>query len=345
MNDKKITVLGAGSWGTALAIHLARIGYSPYLWSHRDSLIDEIKHTRKNSRYLSDAWIPETVNLCTDLEKAVINASVLIAVVPSHAFREVMIQARPYLEPEVLVINGAKGIDEETLQRISEIYQEIVGKEKSFAVLSGPSHAEEVCKGMPTAVVVASKDSQCAATAQNVLMSSDFRVYTHDDVIGVELGGSLKNVIALGTGIADGLGYGDNTKAALMTRGLAEIARLGVVMGANPLTFAGLAGVGDLIVTCTSMHSRNRRAGIEIGKGKRVEEALESVKMVVEGVRTTRAAQRLSLQYGVEMPITEEMHKVLFKGKNPQEAVTDLMGRGRKGELEDIGLMGLRIRD
>jgi glycerol-3-phosphate dehydrogenase (NAD(P)+) len=232
-----------------------------------------------------------------------------------------------------VVINGAKGIDEDTLQRMSEIYQETFEQPGNYVALSGPSHAEEVCLGMPTAVVVASLGGAGAARAQSVLMSQSFRVYTNPDVTGVELGGALKNVIALGTGIADGLGFGDNTKAALITRGLAEIARLGLAMGANPLTFAGLAGVGDLIVTCTSMHSRNRRAGMEIGKGKTPEEALTAVGMVVEGVRTTRAAKKLSLRHGVEMPITDQMHQVIFQGKNPREAVDALMGRGKKDEM------------
>ncbi|MCL6609932.1 MAG: NAD(P)H-dependent glycerol-3-phosphate dehydrogenase [Peptococcaceae bacterium] len=338
MDGEKIAILGAGSWGTALAVHLARKGLRPVLWSRRPGLAEEILHTRRNSRYLPEAVIPENVIPSADLEEAAGNAGVLITAVPSHAFREVMLEARLCSRPQALVINGAKGIDENSLQRMSEIYLEISGETTNFAVLSGPSHAEEVCLGMPTAVVVASHDGGSAARAQNLLMSPDFRVYTNSDVTGVELGGSLKNIIALGTGIADGLGYGDNTKAALVTRGLAEIARLGSAMGASPMTFAGLAGVGDLIVTCTSMHSRNRRAGIEIGKGKTLEEALAAVRMVVEGVRTTRAARKLSLRHGVEMPITDQMYKVLFEGKNPREAVADLMGRGRKEEMEDIGV-------
>ncbi len=336
MEKEKIAVLGAGSWGTALAVHLAKNGRSPYLWSHRADLAEEILSTGRNTRYLPAAAIPETVTPSADLEEVVRGAGVLLLAVPSHAFREVMLKARSYMRPDTVVINGAKGIDENTLQRISEIYRDIFGQTGSYVVLSGPSHAEEVCLGMPTAVVVASDDGGCAALAQNVLMSRDFRVYTNPDVIGVELGGSLKNIIALGTGIADGLGYGDNTKAALITRGLAEIARLGVAMGSNPMTFAGLAGVGDLIVTCTSMHSRNRRAGIEIGRGKTLGEALASVRMVVEGVRTTRAAKKLSLRHGVEMPITDQMYQVLFEGKNPVEAVADLMGRGKKNEIESI---------
>jgi glycerol-3-phosphate dehydrogenase (NAD(P)+) len=338
LDKTKIAILGAGSWGTALAIHLARKGFNPFLWSHRTELAEEILSSGKNSRYLPDAGIPDSVTPGTDLEEAVSGAGVIIAAVPSHAFREVMLRARRHMNPDATVINGAKGIDENTLQRISEIFREIRGGTKNYVVLSGPSHAEEVSLGMPTAVVVASDDGGSAARAQNVLMSAEFRVYTNSDVIGVELGGALKNIIALGTGIADGLGLGDNTKAALITRGLAEIARLGVAMGASPMTFAGLAGVGDLIVTCTSMHSRNRRAGMEIGRGKTLEEALAAVRMVVEGVRTTRAARKLSIQHGVEMPITDQMYKVLFEGKNPRDAVFTLMGRGKKDEMEDVGV-------
>lgn len=337
MYKQKISILGAGSWGTALAIHLARKGYAVHLWSHRPGLAEEIATTGKNSSYLPGAAIPGNVSAGSDLEEAVSWSGVVISAVPSHAFREVALQALRWTGPGTVFINAAKGIEENTLLRLSQVYHELSGRNK-FVVLSGPSHAEEVVVGMPTAVVVASLDGDSAALAQNVLMSPEFRVYTNQDVTGVELGGALKNIIALGTGIADGLGYGDNTKAALMTRGLAEIARLGVAMGASPLTFAGLAGVGDLIVTCTSMHSRNRRAGIEIGKGKSPGEALASVRMVVEGVKTTRAAWKLSLQHNVEMPISEQMYMVLFEEKDPRKAVSLLMGRGKKDELEDIGI-------
>lgn len=344
MHSERIAILGAGSWGTALAIHLAGKGYSPRLWSHRAGLAEEISKSGKNSRYLPGIAMPEKITAGTDLEAAMDKADVLIFAVPSHAFREVLSEARRHFDRQVLIINAAKGIDENTLQRLSEIYEEVAGLRDNYVSLSGPSHAEEVSLGMPTAVVVASHDGGSAARAQGILMSPGFRVYTNPDVTGVELGGALKNIIALGTGISDGLGLGDNTKAALMTRGLAEIARLGVALGANPMTFAGLAGVGDLIVTCTSMHSRNRRAGIEIGRGKTLEEALSSVRMVVEGVRTTRAARKMSLRYQVEMPITEQMYQVLFEGKSPREAVYTLMGRGKKDEMEDIGL-GLGIGD
>ncbi len=336
MRNEKITVLGAGSWGTALAIHLANIGHDPLLWTHRPEQMEEMLTTKINSKYLPQTAIPDNIQLSSDLEEAVNQAGAIITAVPSHAFRSLLISAKPYIKQSAIIINGAKGIDEKTLQSMSSIYREIFGEDRNFVVLSGPSHAEEVCRGMPTAVVVSSYNQSNAIKAQNLLMSSNFRVYTNPDVIGVELAGALKNVIALGTGIAEGLNYGDNTKAALITRGLAEIARLGIALGANPLTFSGLTGVGDLIVTCTSVHSRNRMAGIEIGRGKTVEQALTSVKMVVEGIRTTKAAKQLSERNNVQMPITEQMYKVLFEGKNPRQAVSDLMTRDRKDEIEEF---------
>lgn len=335
MIEERIAILGAGSWGTALAFHLAGKGSSPVLWSHRHDQVNEISAARKNQAYLPDVTLPHNVGITGDIEKALKESPVVISAVPSHAFRDVITKAMPFINEGSILINAAKGIDENTLQRMSEIYCGIPGSQKAkYVILSGPSHAEEVSLGMPTAVVVASDDGGSAVKAQDVLMSGDFRVYTNDDVTGVELGGALKNIIALGTGISDGLGFGDNTKAALMTRGLAEITRLGVALKANPMTFAGLAGLGDLIVTCTSMHSRNRRAGIEIGRGKSPKEALASIQMVVEGFRTTRAAYRLSLEKGVDMPITRQIYGVLYQGESAMEAVVALMGRGKRNEIE-----------
>lgn len=336
MSNKRITVLGAGSWGTALAIHLANIGYNPLLWTHRPEQMEEMQTTKVNSKYLPQTVIPDNLQLSNNLEEAVSKADAIISAVPSHAFRSLLINAKPYIKQSAIIINGAKGIDEKTLQGMSSIYREVFGEDRNFVALSGPSHAEEVCQGMPTAVVVSSHNQNSAIKAQNLLMSSNFRVYTNPDLIGVELAGALKNVIALGTGIAEGLNYGDNTKAALITRGLAEIARLGIALGANPLTFSGLTGVGDLIVTCTSVHSRNRAAGIEIGRGKTVSQALTSVKMVVEGIRTTKAAKHLSACNNVQMPITDQMYKVLFEGKDPRQAVSDLMTRDKKDEMEEF---------
>lgn len=335
-------MLGAGSWGTALAVHLSRKGFKPVLWSHRAAVAEEINKTRSNTRYLPGVTIPENVFAETDIERAICDSAIVVSSVPSHAFREVVSKGYVYFHPGTILVNTAKGIDENTLQRMSEIYAEISGGNTgNYVVLSGPSHAEEVGRGMPTAVVVASHDKDSSNLAQDIFMSGELRVYTNPDVTGVELGGALKNIIALGTGIAEGLGFGDNAKAALMTRGLAEITRLGAAMGANPLTFAGLTGEGDLIVTCTSMHSRNRRAGIEIGRGKTLEEALSTVRMVVEGVRTTRAAKKLSDKYGIEMPITDQIYKVLFEKKDPGIAVEDLMGRGKKDEMGVLDLKAL----
>ncbi|MEW6423322.1 MAG: NAD(P)H-dependent glycerol-3-phosphate dehydrogenase [Bacillota bacterium] len=332
---QKIAVLGGGSWGTALAVLLSKKVRQVALWVKRDELAEEINRG-ENVRYLPGVFIPENVRATGDLPGVLAGAEAVLFAVPSHAFRDVLRRALPGLPRRVPLINAAKGIEENTLLRMSEVFLEEAGGElvRLYVILSGPSHAEEVWRGMPTAVVCASFSPEAGRAAQDLLMTESFRVYTSPDVKGVELGGALKNIIALGTGIADGLGFGDNTKAALMTRGLAEITRLGAAMGADPRTFAGLAGAGDLIVTCTSMHSRNRRAGMAIGKGKSLAEALLEVKMVVEGVRTTRAARQLALRHKVEMPITEQIYQVLFAGLSPRAAVINLMTRDPRSELE-----------
>ncbi|MGB9802582.1 NAD(P)H-dependent glycerol-3-phosphate dehydrogenase [Desulfofundulus sp.] len=337
---QKVAILGAGSWGTALAVLLAGKGIQVDMWSRREDLAAQINAEGQNSRYLPGVYLPPNVRVTTELSSVVKNARAVIFSVPSHAFREALRSSLPYLPAGAILINAAKGIEEDSLLTLSQVFAAEAGEEDSnrYVVLSGPSHAEEVGRGIPTAVVVAGRDMSVVEAAQDLLMTGNFRVYTNPDVAGVELGGALKNIIALGTGIADGLGFGDNTKAALMTRGLAEMTRLGLAMGANPLTFAGLAGVGDLIVTCTSMHSRNRRAGIEIGRGKSLSEAVASVQMVVEGVRTTRAAYRLAARHRVEMPITEQMYRVLFEGLPPREAVVNLMSRGRRREMEEVAM-------
>ncbi|MCL6560520.1 MAG: NAD(P)-dependent glycerol-3-phosphate dehydrogenase, partial [Firmicutes bacterium] len=270
--------------------------------------------------------------------EAVRSTVMVVLAVPSHAFREVLRYVLPYIPGEAYVVNVAKGLEEDSHLRLSEVFATEAGREelKRYAVLSGPSHAEEVGRNMPTAIVSASKSLATSEFVQEAFMGPTFRVYTNPDVVGVELGGALKNIIALGTGICEGLGLGDNAKAALMTRGLAEITRLGVRLGANPLTFAGLTGLGDLIVTCTSMHSRNRRAGMEIGRGKTLQEALGTVRMVVEGVRTTRVAYALSAQLKVSMPITAEIYRVLFESLPVPEAVTNLLGRARTHEIEEV---------
>ena len=331
---ERVAVLGAGSWATALAVLLAAKGCAVRMWTRRAALAEEINQKRENSRYLPGVRIAGQVEARTSLAAVLAETKVLIFSVPSHAFREILRECRPYFTAGKLYINTAKGIEEQGLCRMSEVFAQEVGADllARYVFLSGPSHAEEVGRELPTAVVMSSRDEEAAAFAQELFMGRNFRAYTNPDLTGVELGGALKNIIAIGTGIAEGLGFGDNTKAALMTRGMAEISRLGVAMESNPLTFAGLAGIGDLIVTCTSMHSRNRRAGIAIGQGKSLAEALKEVDMVVEGVGTTRAAYRLARRFNVEMPITEQIYRVLFDGLSPAIAVDNLMSRGLRSE-------------
>lgn len=342
---KLIGIIGAGSWATAIATLLAKKYYMVKIWARRPGQVEEINKTRENSHYLPGVRIPSNIEATVDLEQALWKAEVVVYGVPSHAFRETVRLSLPFLKRSSLYINIAKGIEEISLCRLSEAFAEEAGPEMlaRYVTLSGPSHAEEVGRELPTAIVAASSQLESAGLVQDLFMGETFRVYTNPDVTGVELGGALKNIIALGTGIAEGLGLGDNTRAALMTRGMAEITRLGVSMGANPLTFAGLAGVGDLIVTCTSGHSRNRRAGIAIGKGHTVAEALKQVEMVVEGIRTTRAVHRLTAGYNVEMPITDQIYKVLFEALPPKVAVNNLMTRGRTGEMEEVAGLAVRL--
>ncbi|MBS3886793.1 MAG: NAD(P)H-dependent glycerol-3-phosphate dehydrogenase [Firmicutes bacterium] len=332
---KKVAVIGAGSWGTALTLPLAENCLQVDLWVRRLELCRFIQDTGINEDYLPGVKLPANVTVTSDLEAAIRGKDALVLVVPSHTVRTMARQIVPYLKKDTIVINCAKGVEEDTLQRISEILQEEL-PHCLPAVLSGPNHAEEVGRLIPSATVVSAHTRAVAEIAQDLFMTSFFRVYTNPDFLGVEISGALKNVIALGAGISDGLGFGDNTKAALMTRGLTEIARLGLKVGANPLTFAGLAGIGDLMVTCTSKHSRNRNLGIELGIGRKLDEILAEMRMVAEGVRTTRAAWQLAELHGVEMPITQQVYEVLFKQKNPRQAVEDLMRRGRRHEMEEI---------
>lgn len=338
----RIAIIGAGSWATALALVLAQNNNSVVLWARRQELAQLI-NDGENVRYLPGIPLLPGITADIDLENVLHNAEVVVFGVPSHCFRDLLKKSLPFIKSNAIIVNVAKGLEESTLLRLSEVFADEMGEEalNRYALLSGPSHAEEVGRNVPTAVVAASREITTAEYVQDLFMTQDFRVYTNPDLIGVELGGALKNIIALGIGIADGLEFGDNTKAAMMTRGLAEITRLGISMGASLVTFAGLAGVGDLIVTCTSMHSRNRRCGIEIGKGKSLEEAVESVKMVVEGVRTTRVAWELAKRQNVEMPITDQAYQVLFNKLSPREAVLNLMGRGKKLEVEEIALSNL----
>lgn len=333
MISVKISVIGSGGWGTAAALLLCRNGHSVCLWSYLDEERARLERDRENKEFLPGVPFGDAdITFTSDIDFAAQYGDVLVSVVPSKAVRATAKKLSRKGNGKT-VVNLSKGFDEETGCRLSEVFEQEM-PDSTIAVMSGPSHAEEVARGIPTTNVIACKSAEVAEKLQSIFMSDTFRVYTNADICGVEFGGALKNVIALCAGITDGLGYGDNTKAALMTRGLHEIARLGVKLGAHEKTFSGLSGVGDLIVTCTSMHSRNRRAGILIGKGKSLDEALKEVHMTVEGVYATRAAYALSQKYNVEMPITEAAYNVLFNGTDPRTAVNMLMTRGRKSEAD-----------
>ncbi|WP_438445590.1 NAD(P)H-dependent glycerol-3-phosphate dehydrogenase [Gorillibacterium sp. sgz5001074] len=336
--SKKTAVLVAGSWGTALASVLADNGHEVRLWTRHPEQAEEINSLHTNQRFLKDMKLSERIRATTSMGEAVTDADAVVLVSPSAGVREVTGKLRSFLSPSALLIHATKGFEAQSLKRMTEVIAEELPDydPDRIVVLSGPSHAEEVIVQCPTTVVVASRCEEAADAAQDLFINSYFRVYTNPDVTGVEISGALKNIIALGAGMNDGLGYGDNAKAALMTRGLAEIGRLGLAMGANPLTFAGLAGFGDLVVTCTSKHSRNWRAGYMLGQGKPLAEVLEEMGMVVEGVKTTQAAYALSRQLEVRMPITEVLYQVLFEGKTPKQGVEDLMGRVRTHELEEV---------
>lgn len=343
-----VAILGAGSWGTALAVHLASKGMPVRLWERSPELARQLDEARQNAHFLPGVTLPAEVVVAADLQGVLDGAGVVVLTVPSQGIRDVVSRSRMFFKKDCIVVNAAKGLEDTTCLRLSEVIceeaPELTGR---LAVISGPSHAEEVGRGMPTAVVVASNNKkfnrELAERVQDLFMSATFRVYTNSDLVGIELGGALKNIIALAAGIAEGLGYGDNTKAALLTRGLTEIARLGIALGASPLTFLGLAGVGDLIVTATSKHSRNRRAGILLGQGLSLQKTLEQVGMVVEGVKTIRAARILAREREIEMPITEQTFQVLFSGLAPDMSVSNLMTRSRRHEVEDIFLNSERI--
>jgi glycerol-3-phosphate dehydrogenase (NAD(P)+) len=333
---KQAAVIGAGSWGTALASVLGQNQHTVHLWCRREALAEEINTTHRNEGYLKGVALPENIVATTDIKEAAGEASYIVLAVPSGAVRKIARDLMPYLQQDTIVVHAAKGIEPESFLRVSQILEE-EWADLSFegmAVLSGPSHAEEVAEQQPTTVAVSGTSEQVQTRVQELFMNQAFRVYTNDDFLGVELGGALKNIIALGIGLTSGLGYGDNAKAALMTRGLAEITRLGTHLGASPLTFTGLSGLGDLIVTCTSEHSRNWRAGNQIGSGKSLEDVLEQMGMVVEGVRTTEAVYHWSRSLGVEMPITEGLYKVLFEHVPPEKMAKSLMERGKKNEKE-----------
>jgi glycerol-3-phosphate dehydrogenase (NAD(P)+) len=338
MKLDRIAVVGAGSWGTALAIVLADNGYQVRLWGHKEAQINEINEQHTNAKYLPGVELPPSIKGYSSIEEALHGIETLVLAVPTKAIREVLGKIRAFQQTPITIVHVSKGLEPETFKRVSEVIKEELSEEvlKDVVVLSGPSHAEEVSRRQPTTVTVACENLSSAESIQDIFINQNLRVYTNLDVIGVEIGGALKNIIALAAGITDGLGYGDNAKAALITRGLAEIARLGVAMGANPLTFAGLTGIGDLIVTCTSVHSRNWRAGNLLGKGQSLDEVLENMGMVVEGVRTTKAAYQLAKKLEVSMPITNALYEVLFNNKDPKEAVDSLMARGKTHEMEDL---------
>lgn len=330
----KIGMIGAGSWGIALTWLLTNNGHQVTVWSALEDEIKMLCEKREHTSKLPGVLLPESVSFTTELEKAVVGMELLVLAVPSPFVRSTAHQLKDIAEEGQIIVNVAKGIEEKTLMTLSEVIEEEI-PQAQVAVLSGPSHAEEVGKGVPTTIVAGAKTKKAAEKIQNIFMSPVFRVYTSPDVLGIELGAALKNVVALAAGIADGLGYGDNTKAALITRGITEISRLGTAMGGRRETFFGLSGIGDLIVTCASMHSRNRRAGILIGQGHTMEEAMEEVKMVVEGVYSAKAAVGLAEKYHVSLPIIEQVNQVLFYGKPAADAVGELMLRDKKIEITD----------
>ncbi len=329
-----ISVLGAGSWGLGLALLLNNNGHNVTVWSVLKDEVIMLQTEREHKRCLPGVRIPDSITISGDTANVINNADVLVLAVASPYTRSTAKLIAPFVKEGQIIVNVAKGVEEHTLLTLCQIVEEEIPQAK-VSVLSGPSHAEEVSRGIPTTCVIGAHEKSTAEYLQNVFMSDVFRVYTSPDMLGICIGGALKNVIALAAGIADGLGYGDNTKAALITRGNAEITRLGVAMGANPHTFSGLSGIGDLIVTCASMHSRNRRAGILIGKGYTKDQAMEEVHMVVEGVFSAKAALELSKKYNIEMPIVEQVNKILFEDKPAAEAVKELMLRDKKIEIDN----------
>lgn len=335
---ERVSVIGAGGWGTALAVILSQWGHKVHLWAHSPETAERLNAERENLLYLSGVRLPEGLRATSDLEFCIRSSSrFLVFVVPSVHLRSVIRQARPYLMPHHILIHGSKGLEPHTGRRLSEMIAGEIGDGSlgRIAALSGPNHAEEVGRGLPTATVVASPSQEAADAAQELLLGPQFRVYTSLDIVGVELGGALKNIIALAAGISDGLGFGDNTKAAIITRGLAEISRLGIRLGANPLTFSGLSGLGDLVATCTSPHSRNARAGAEIGAGRPIDQVIGQSRMAIEGVPTTDAAMILARSLGVSMPITQAVNDVLNNGTHPAQAVAGLMERDPRSELDE----------
>jgi len=330
----RVAVLGAGSWGTTLAILLNYNSHQVTLWSHRADHTQEMIATRENAQLLPGIILPQEISITSDIEAAVAKAEMIVAAVPAQFLRSAAERLKSHNFANVTIVNVAKGIENDSLMTMSEVLVDVLptAKREKIATLSGPSFAEEVSRRIPTAVVMASSNLQTAKFAQQVFMTPYFRVYSSDDIRGVELAGSMKNVIAIGAGVADGAGFGDNTKAAIMTRATAELSRLGACLGANQKTFAGLSGIGDLIATCMSKHSRNRHVGEEIGRGRKLKDILAEMVMVAEGVATTQSVYDLANKCNVELPIVNEVHQILFEDKDPIIATDDLMTRDAKGE-------------
>jgi glycerol-3-phosphate dehydrogenase (NAD(P)+) len=332
-----VGVIGSGAWGTTLALLLAHKGITTTLWEHLPARAEQIQQQRENTLFLPGFPFPEMLQVTASIADAVQHKDLLLLVTPSQRLRENLRLLAPYLDKDTILVNASKGIETSSIKRMTEVIaQELPEATTHVAALSGPNLSREVAEGQPTAAVVAADEHDVAVKARTILSTTAFRVYTSPDVIGVELGGALKNIIAIAAGISDGMGYGENAKAAITTRGLAEISRLGVAAGANPLTFLGLAGIGDLIATCASSLSRNQQLGRRLATGEKLQDILSTTHTVAEGVTTTRAALQLATRYGVEMPITKQLSLVLFEGLDPHEALRELMLRHPKGELEGI---------
>lgn len=331
-----VTIVGTGSWGTTLAVMMAGRGHRATLWARSPEEAETLRSARENRRFLPGVVLPDDLRITSSLEEALQGCQMLMLVVPAQRMRENVRWVREHVEAETVILTAAKGLETETARRMSEVIAEELSChfEERICVLSGPNLAREIVAGLPTGTVIASRSPETAQIAQAIVMTPRFRVYTNSDVIGVELGGALKNIIALGAGAADQLGYGENAKAIFMTRGLAEITRLGVAAGANPLTFSGLAGVGDLFCTCASRHSRNHYVGEELARGRTLQDVERTMHSVAEGVNTTKAAMKLAARYDVELPIIERVYQVLFEGKDVQQAVREMMLRQPKREFE-----------
>ncbi|XTV77013.1 NAD(P)H-dependent glycerol-3-phosphate dehydrogenase [Bibersteinia trehalosi] len=328
-----VTILGAGSYGTALAIALSRNGHKTYLWGHNPQKMAQMAASRMNQEFLPDIPFPDALEIESDLAQAIAKSRDLLIVVPSHVFGDVLLQLKPFLSTEHRIIWATKGLERDTGRLLQEVVLQILGENYPLAVLSGPTFAKELAAGLPTAISLSSDNAQFAdEMQQRIHCSKSFRVYINDDMVGAQLGGAIKNVIAIGAGISDGMGFGANARTALITRGIAEISRLGASLGANPATFMGMSGLGDLVLTCTDNQSRNRRFGLMLGQGRNAEDAIAEIGQVVEGFYNTKEAHLLAQKQGVEMPIVEQIYQMLFCGKQATEVAKTLLGRERKGE-------------